>query len=202
VKRDSNTRGEISELYDIVVKNGTVIDPSQGIHEPRDVAISEGKIVDLRRGINASNAQYVIDASGMIVTPGLIDIHVHCCYEIAHLAIDPDLNCLAKGSTTVADAGSMGELNFIGFRRYVIENSRTRIFALLNIESQGMIEYSRPNQKWPSLITGRDEMFINIEGTVDMIKRNRDVILGIKWAHHGIEGLSWLGKLLMRLDAY
>ena len=176
--------------YDIVVKDGTVIDPSQDIHEPMDVAISEGKIVDVRKGINASNARYVVDASGMIVTPGLVDIHVHCCYGIAHLAVDPDLICLAKGTTTVLDAGSTGELNFIGFRKYVIENARTKIFALLNIESQGMIEYSRPNQKWPKLITGQDELFINIEGTVDMIKRNRDVIVGIKWAHHSVKGVK------------
>jgi len=182
--------GKTKRLYDIIVKNGTVIDPSQDIYELKDVAISEGRIVDVRKGINASDARYVIDASGMIVTPGLVDIHVHCCYGIAHLAIDPDLICLAKGSTTVLDAGSMGELNFMGFRKYVIEKARTRIFALLNIESLGMIEYSKTNQKWPSLITGRDEMFINIEGTVETIKRNRDVILGIKWAHHGVKGVK------------
>jgi len=177
-------------LYDIVVKNGTVIDPSQDIHETKDVAIYEGRIVDVRRGINASNSKHAIDASGMIVTPGLIDIHVHCCYCIAHLAIDPELICLAKGSTTVLDAGSTGELNFMGFRKFVIERSKTRIFALLNIESLGMIELSREKQKWPSLITGHDEMFINVEGTLDMIKRNQDVILGIKWAHHGVKGVK------------
>ena len=186
--------GKTGRSYDIVVKNGTVIDPSQDIHELKDVAISEGRIVDLHRGINASNARYVIDASDMIVTPGLIDIHVHCCYGIAHLAVDPDLICLAKGTTTVLDAGSTGELNFMGFKKYVIKNARTRIFALLNIESLGMIEYSRENQKWPSLITGHDEMFINIEGTLETIKRNRNVIIGIKWAHHGIEGVKLARK--------
>jgi len=186
--------GKISQLYDVIIKNGIVIDPSQEIYEPMDVAISKGRIVDVRKGINASNSRYVIDASEMIVSPGLVDIHVHCCYGIAHLAIDPELICLAKGTTTVLDAGSTGELNFMGFRKYIIERARTRIYALLNIESLGMIEYSRTNQKWPSLITGRDELFINIEGTVDMIKRNRDVILGIKWAHHGVEGVKLARK--------
>jgi dihydroorotase len=176
--------------YDIVVKNGLVIDPYQGINEVMDVAVLDGVVVDLRRGINASGSRHVIDASGAIVTPGLIDLHVHCCYGIAHLAVNPDMACLAKGSTTVLDAGSTGELNFMGFRKYVIGNVKTRVYALLNIESQGMIEFSRPNQRWADLITGRDDMFINVDGTVDVIRQNRDVILGIKWAHHGIEGVK------------
>ncbi len=175
-------------MYDLVVRNGIVIDPSQGIHEHKDVAISQGKIADVRKGINASGGKHV-DASGMTVIPGIIDLHAHCCYRITHHGIDPELACLAKGSTTVLDAGSTGELNFMGFRRYVIDTSRTRIFALLNIESLGMIEYARENQKWPELITGRDEMFVNPEGTLDVIERNRNVILGLKWAHHGLEGL-------------
>ena len=78
------------------------------------------KITDLHRGINASNVGYVIDDSGMIVTLGLIDLHVHCCYGIIHIAIDLELACLAKRSTTVLDAESTGELNFTGFYRYVI----------------------------------------------------------------------------------
>ncbi|MDH5441752.1 MAG: hypothetical protein OEY31_14215, partial [Candidatus Bathyarchaeota archaeon] len=176
-------------MFDIVVKNGIVIDPSEEIHEHKDVAISEGKIVDVRKGVNDGEAQYVVDATDMIVTPGLVDIHVHCCYKIANIAIDPELICLAKGSTTVLDAGSTGELNYMGFRRYVIDASRTRILALLNIESLGMIEYARGRQEWPKLITGHDEMFINIEGTLEVIERNRDNILGIKWAHHGVEGI-------------
>lgn len=176
--------------YDIVIKNGLVIDPSQGINEVMDVAVLDGVIADLRRGINASGSRRVIDASGAIVTPGLIDLHVHCCYGIAYLAVNPDLACLAKGSTTVLDAGSTGELNFMGFRRYVIGCVKTRVYALLNIESQGMIEFSRPNQRWAGLIAGRDDMFINVDGTVDVVRRNRDVVLGIKWAHHGIKGVK------------
>ncbi len=175
-------------MYDLVVKNGIVVDPSQGIHEQKDVGISQGRIADVRRGINVSGRRHV-DASGMIVTPGIIDLHVHCCYKIVHLGIDPELACLAKGSTTVLDAGSTGELNFIGFRRYVMESSTTRIFALLNIESLGMIEFASENQDWPKLIANRDEMFINQKGTLAVLERNPDVILGLKWAHHGLEGL-------------
>lgn len=181
-------------MYDIVVKNGVVIDPAQEIYELKDVAISKEKIVEVRKGINAAGAERVVDASGMMVMPGIIDIHVHCCHRIAHIGIDPEFICLAKGSTTVLDAGSTGELNFTGFRRYVIDASRTRIFALLNIESLGMIEYAVKNQRWPKLITGRDEVFINIDGALKMIEKNRDVIVGLKWAHHGLEGLRLARK--------
>ena len=187
-------------MLDIVVKNGTVIDPSQEIHEHKDVAISNGRIVDMRKGINAAEARHIVDASGMIVTPGFIDLHVHCCYGIAHIAIDPEFICLAKGSTTVLDAGSTGELNYMGFRRYVIEASRARIFTLLNIESLGMIEYARGRQEWPKLIAGRDEMFINIEDALGVIERNRDNILGVKWAHHGVEGLRLARDAADRAD--
>lgn len=181
-------------MYDIVIKNGHVMDPSQELDECLDIAILEGKIAEVSRGINASLARHVIDASGLIVTPGLVDLHVHCCHYIAYIGIDPEANCLAKGSTTVLDAGSTGELNFMGFRKYVIERSRTRIFALLNIESLGMIEFAR-EQEWPKLIMEYEEMFINEKDTLSMVKENRDVILGIKWAHHTPKGLRLARKV-------
>jgi dihydroorotase len=180
----------VNNTVDIVVKDGIVVDPSQGIHEQKDIAIADGRIIDLRKDINTGNAKRVVDASGMIVTPGLVDLHVHCSVNITHLAIDPEIACLARGCTTVLDAGSTGELNFMGFRKYVIDKSKTRILALLNIESLGMIEFARANQKWPELITGHDAMFINEEGTCEVINQNRDAIIGIKWAHHGVEGLA------------
>ncbi|MEM2130151.1 MAG: amidohydrolase/deacetylase family metallohydrolase [Candidatus Bathyarchaeia archaeon] len=181
-------------MFDIIVKNGVVVDPSQGIHEQKDVAVVHSRIAELRKGINASAARRVVDASGKFVTPGLIDLHVHCNVNLMHLAIDPETACLLKGCTTVLDAGSAGELNFMGFRKYVIGKSKTGIFALLNIESLGMVEFARSNQKWPELITGQDELFINVEGTCDVIKQNRDIILGIKWAHHSLKGLALARK--------
>ena len=184
----------MNDTIDVVVKNGIIVDPSQGIHEQKDIAISHGKIVDVRKGINAASAKRVVDASGMLVASGLVDLHVHCSHNINYIAVDPETACLAKGCTTILDAGSTGELNFMGFRKYVIDTSKTRILALLNIESLGMVEFSRANQKWSQLITGQDGMFINVEGACEVINKNRDAIVGLKWAHHGIEGLALARK--------
>lgn len=186
-------------MYDIIVKNGLVIDPAQGIHEKKDIGLLDGNVAAIESRIGSGQAKKTIDASGMIVTPGLIDIHTHISYKIVNLAIDPMSACLAKGSTTVLDAGSTGELLFPAFRKYVINACKTRIYALLNIESLGMIEFADnpplfTNQSWPMLITGLNElltsMFINMDDTVKMIEENGDVILGIKWAHHGLRALE------------
>lgn len=166
-----------------------LVDPSQGINECMDVALSEGKVVEIQNKISSAQARRVLDATGKIVTPGLIDIHVHCCHNIAYIGVDPESSCLAKGSTTVLDVGSTGELNFMGFRKYVIDRCRTRIFALLNIESLGMIEFSR-EQEWSKLIMDHEEKFINKRDTLRAIRENQDVILGIKWAHHTLKGLQ------------
>ncbi len=182
-------------MYDVVVKGGTLIDPAQDINEKMDVAILRGKIERVSKTIAEGNARRVIDASGMIVTPGLIDIHTHTAYNVVRLCIDPETACLLKGTTTVVDAGSTGELNFAPFREYVMRPSRVRILAFVNIESLGMVEFvdneRSTDQSWPDLITGIDEsfapLFVNMKNTAELIRKNRKTIVGIKWAHHGIK---------------
>ncbi|MEM1574721.1 MAG: amidohydrolase/deacetylase family metallohydrolase [Nitrososphaerota archaeon] len=186
-------------MYDLIIKNGTVIDPSQDLHEKKDIAISNGKIEAIESSIAPIDTKKVIDASNMIVVPGLIDLHTHVSYNVIMLSIDPESSCLMKGSTTVIDAGSTGYLNFTPFKKYVIEKSKCQIFAMLNIESLGMIEFmERDTERWPELLTCLNgiftPLFINIENTVKTIEKNRDIILGIKWAHHHITGLELARK--------
>ncbi|MEM2906141.1 MAG: amidohydrolase/deacetylase family metallohydrolase [Candidatus Bathyarchaeia archaeon] len=177
-------------MYDLIVKDGSLIDPAQGIEERMDIAVSDGRIAAVETRLPGA-AKQVMDAGGLIVTPGLVDIHVHVCHDISYIGVDPEASCLLRGSTTVLDAGSTGHLQFRGFKRYVIDTSKTRIYALLNIESLGMIEYGLREQ-WPKLIDGLDEVFTRMfvsPRTVETIQRNRDVLLGLKWAHHGLEAL-------------
>lgn len=178
-------------LYDILIKNGLLIDPAQGINEEKDIAILNGEVVAVESNISKEQATKTIDASGLIVTAGLIDIHVHCTAGLTSSGLEADSTSLKAGCTTVLDVGSTGEAFFHGFRKYVIDRSETRIFALINIESLGMITH---NQEWPKLLTELNErlapMFVNIDSTVKIIKENQDVILGIKWAHHGLKLLE------------
>ncbi|MEM2927573.1 MAG: amidohydrolase/deacetylase family metallohydrolase [Nitrososphaerota archaeon] len=191
-------------MYDIIIKNGLLIDPLQEIHEKKDIAISNDRIVAVESHISSEQAKKIIDASEMIVTPGLIDIHTHCSYNVVRLSIDPDSACLKKGSTTIVDAGSIGELLFTPFKKYVIEKSKARIYALLNIESLGMIEYCNKqptfnDQDWTKLLIHLNEffapLFINIDNTLKIIKENKNIIIGIKWAHRGLKTLEFARKV-------
>jgi len=181
-------------MTDLLVKGATLLDPSQRIYEKKDVAISDGKVEDIRQ--NISFAKKVIDAEGLIVTPGFIDIHAHIASGIIRLCIDPSENCLLKGTTTVADAGSCGELNFSAFKEFVIKKSAARILAFLNIESLGMIEFVdepvwNSDQKWAELLNLPESsiMFANPANTIKTIRENREII-GIKWAHHTLDLLE------------
>ncbi len=159
-------------MYDILIKNGVVIDPSQGLHEKRDIAITKGKIESMEKDISSDKAREIIDAAEHIVTPGLIDIHVHVYPGVSHYGIDADTHALAHGVTTVMDAGSSGADTFEGFRRYVVNVSDTRIVAFLNISTMGMIS--------PRVGELEDLRFADVEKAVEVIERNRDIIQGVK----------------------
>lgn len=162
--------------YDLLVKGGRVIDPSQNLSGERDIAVDGSKIVRLAEGMAETEARQVLNARGKIVTPGLIDIHVHVYDGVAPLGIPADPNCIAKGVTTVVDAGSAGAHTFPGFRRYVINVVDTRIYALLNISVVGQSTLSDDNPHGELL----DLRYANPKLAIRTIERNRDVILGVK----------------------
>ena len=162
--------------YDLLIKGGRLVDPAQGISAVRDIACNGSKVARIGENIPESSARDVIDAAGHIVTPGLIDIHVHVYDGVAPLGIPADPNCIAKGVTTAIDAGSAGANTFPGLRKYVINVADTRIFALLNISVIGQSTLSRANP-WGELL---DLRYANVELAAKTIERHRDVILGVK----------------------
>jgi dihydroorotase len=158
--------------YDLLIRRGTLIDPAREIHAQQDVAFADGTVAATGKDLLVADAREVIDADGLYVTPGLIDVHVHVYPGVSHFGIEPDPTCLARGATTVVDAGSAGADTFPGFRKYVIEVSQTRILAQLNIASHGMVSREVGEFALPE--------YANVDACCRMIEQHRDLILGVK----------------------
>jgi len=166
----------VSPAYDVLVQGGHVVDPAQNLSAVRDVALRNGKVARVAERIDAAQARQVIDARGLVVTPGLIDTHVHVYDGVAPLGIPADPNCIAKGVTTAVDAGSAGAHTFPGLRKYVINVVDTRVVALLNISVVGQSTLS-PDNPWGELV---DLRLANPKLAIKTIEQNRDVIVGVK----------------------
>lgn len=159
------------EPYDLILKGGTLIDPAAGIHARRDVAFAGGAVAAVGEDLPAGGAE-VIDCAGRIVAPGLIDLHVHVYWGVSYLGIPADPNCIARGVTTAVDAGSAGADTFPGLRRYVIEASATRLYAMLNIAAQGMLH--------ADIGEFDDLRYSSVPRALATIEQHRDLILGVK----------------------
>jgi dihydroorotase len=157
---------------DLLLTGGTVVDPSQGLHARKEIGIAQGRIALVEDSIPIARARQVVDCHDLIVTPGLVDLHVHVYEGASHYGIEVDSTCLATGATTVLDLGSAGAWTFAGFRRQVIDTAQTRVYALLNLSTTGMI----------SPIVGELEDIRNVDNalTARVVRANRDVVLGIK----------------------
>jgi dihydroorotase len=116
-------------IYDLVIKGGEVIDPSQNLRARRDVAIRYARLAALEPEIPSEQAEYVLPADGKLVVPGLVDMHVHVFPEASALGLPPDELVPLSATTTCVSAGDAGGNNFSGFKHWVIDQSRTRIFA-------------------------------------------------------------------------
>lgn len=162
--------------YDLIVKGGRVIDPSQQFDGVADIAFSNGKVVALGPDLPFDADTPTQDAAGLIVTPGLIDLHTHVYWGGTSLGVDGESRCLPSGVTTAVDTGSAGAGNFPGFRKHVIERSDLRILAFLHVSFAGIFGYS------PTVRVGESEemRLMAPAQAVSTIEANRDVIVGIK----------------------
>ena len=167
--------------FDMLLKGGHVIDPLNEINSARDVGIKDGKIARVAVNIPESEAEKVVDVSGLYVTPGLVDIHVHVYAGTGARrgyngdnSVYPDGFTLRSGVTTVVDVGSSGWEQFEDFKDRVIDRSQTRVLAMLNIISAGMTSGDEEH----------DIREMDSEATARMAKKYPGLIVGVKSAHY------------------
>ena len=156
--------------YDLLIAGGRVVDPTQSLSAVRDVAILHGRIARIDESIPRAQARQVFDATGRIVTPGLIDLHSHVYEYGTPLGVNSDLVGNQAGVTTIVDGGTTGASMFPGFRKFVIEGARTRIYALLNISTAGCCTDE----------IYLDPRLINTRFALRVIEAHRDLLVGIK----------------------
>ena len=153
-------------MYDLLLKGGTLVDPSQGRNEKMDVAITDGAVSRVAASIPAEEASKVVDVRGKIVAPGLIDVHAHV-YQPKHNPAHPDSAGVWGGVTTVADAGGSGPANFTEFCDVVFSQAQTKVYSFLSIF------HDRVHQS-------NDESELDVAGVVKTARDNPDIVKGVK----------------------
>ena len=158
---------------DILIRGGDVIDPSQQLRGIRDVAIHHGKIAAIEPELTTYEPKTVVDARGLLVTPGLIDLHLHVYKGHTNLGLEPDPLCPAGGVTTMVDTGSAGSINFGAFRRDIIDRADTEILGLVNLSCIGLVAAGVVGEL-------QDRRYADREGVVRAIEEHPGVAIGVK----------------------
>jgi dihydroorotase len=157
--------------FDTVITGGELVDPGAGHIGRFDVGIRDGRVAAVEPAIPAEAGDRVIDASGQVVTPGLVDLHTHVYWGATFWGIEPDPVAARTGVTSWLDVGSAGGYSFPGFREWIVGGSRAKVYALLNLSSIGLIaptwELANPD-------------YWDVDLAAQVVEQNRDIILGIK----------------------
>lgn len=176
---------------DTVVRGGHLIDPRNGIDGVRDIGIRKGRIAAVAARLGPGRAK-VIDAAGLILTPGLIDTHAHVYEHVSgDFGLNPDLVGIRTGVTTVVDQGGPSALTFDGFRKFIVEKAKTRVLAFISAYlAGGLLGHRYVDLYGPS--------GINVTAIVKAARDNPDLVRGIK-AHAEPGGYSRWGMAAMKL---
>jgi dihydroorotase len=180
--------------YDVLLRGGHVMCPASGINGVMDVAVRDGKIAAVQKDILPATANETIDLRGRIVLPGMIDTHAHVYrYVSGRFGLDADLVGVHSGVTTLIDQGGPSCMTLPGFRHFVAETAKSRVYAFLSSYLVGGLEgHLYPNLYSPDCI--------NVQATVDAAKANTDIVRGIK-GHAEIGGFARWGIKVLQLSA-
>src|SRR5216684_3232113 len=157
-------------MHDLLLKGGTVVDPSTGLDGAYDIAVRDGMIARIAKDIPSAEATQTIEVAGKIVTPGLIDLHAHVFEGVNRNGVHPDLGGVRAGVTTIVDAGSAGAATFAGFPRHIIPSCHTEVIPFLHICQTGLATI-------PDIIV---ESSINLDDTLKVVDQHKHLIRGIK----------------------
>ena len=160
------------EKFDLVIKGGEVLDPSQSLRDRRDVGIRYGLVEALETDIPAARALRVLDASGKLVTPGLVDLHTHVYPYGSAIGIPADELTHLQCTTTCVSAGDAGANNFAAFRRYVVAQTRTRLYAFVHIANMGLAPF--PVAELYNID------FAQVDSAARAVAENADMVIGVK----------------------
>ena len=161
-----------NDKFDLVIKGGDLLDPSQGLRGKRDIGIRFGKIEALEADIPAARATRLLDASGKMVIPGLIDLHAHVFPYGSAIGIPADELIAFQGTTTMVSAGDAGANNFAAFRRHIVGQTRTRLYAFVHIANIGLTSFPEPELAHLG--------FAQPEAAGRTVAENADMALGVK----------------------
>ena len=166
---------EARPVHDLILRGGRVIDPATGLDARKDVAISGANVSGIADAIDPGDAT-VLDVSGLVVTPGLIDLHVHVYFGSTFWGVRPDDIGPKGGTTTMLDAGSAGSESYRGFKEFIVDPSKTRVRGLVNLSSIGLIA------RHGELL---DPVRADVDGAVAAIREFPDIFLGVKIRNGG-----------------
>jgi dihydroorotase len=183
-----------NSTYDLLLRGGHVICPASELNGVMDVAIRDGKIAAVRPDILPASAKEVLDVRGRLVLPGMIDTHAHCYkYVSGRFGLDADMVGVHSGVTTVIDQGGPSCMTFPGFRHFVAETAKTRVYAFMSSYLVGGLE----GHLYPNLYSPDG---IDIDATVRAANANRDLVRGIK-GHAEIGGFARWGIKVLQMSA-
>jgi dihydroorotase len=165
----------MADPFDLLLTGGTVLNPATNTNQKLDVGITADRVTAIHANLPRANAKKTLDVTNCYVTPGLIDFHVHSYWGVNPYGFDADPICRATGVTTTMDAGSSGPVNFLGFRKLVYEQSKTRMLGFVALAQHGVL-----NTPGELLNLG----FADSDGAAESVGSNRDIGVGIKVRLH------------------